>query len=122
MAAKGFLELILGARKDPEWGPVLAIGLGGVQAEALADVRLVPPDLSPASIEAELRKLRAARLLGPFRGAPARDVAAAARTIAALGAFVLAHPEIAEIDINPLAVFAEGEGVMALDALIAVRA
>ena len=66
-------------------------------------------------------KLRAARLLGPFRGAPARDVVAAADTIAALGAFVLAHPEIAEIDINPLAVFAEGKGVAALDALIAVR-
>jgi acyl-CoA synthetase (NDP forming) len=122
MAAKGFLELILGARNDPEWGPVLAIGLGGVQAEALADVRLLPPDISPSAIQAELGKLRAARLLGSFRGAPARDVAATARTIAALGAFVLAHPEIAEIDINPLAVFADGDGVMALDALIAVRA
>jgi acyl-CoA synthetase (NDP forming) len=122
MATKGFLELILGARNDPDWGPVLVVGLGGVQAEALADLRLLPPDLSPAAIEAELGKLRAARLLGPFRGAPARDVAAAASTIAALGAFVLAHPEIAEIDINPLAVFAEGAGVMALDALIAVGA
>ena len=45
MAAKGGLELILGARNDPEWGPVLVVGLGGVQAEALGDVRLLPPDL-----------------------------------------------------------------------------
>ncbi len=122
MAGKGGLELILGVRNDPEWGPVIAVGLGGVQAEALGDVRLLPPDLSPGEIAVELGKLRSARLLGPFRGAPARDVAAVAKAIAGLGAFALAHPEIAEIDINPLIVLGEGEGAMALDALIAVRA
>ena len=121
MAPKGGLELILGVRNDPDWGPVIAVGLGGVQAEALADVRLMPADLTAEEIAAELGKLRAARLLGPFRGAPARDVRAIAEAAAALGRFVLSHPEIAEIDINPLMVFAEGEGVMALDAVIAVR-
>jgi acyl-CoA synthetase (NDP forming) len=121
MAPKGGLELILGVRNDPDWGPVVALGLGGVLAEALADVRLMPPDLTADEIAIELGRLRAARLLGPFRGAPARDVAAAAEAVAALGRFVLAHPEIAEIDINPLMVLAAGEGVLALDALIAVR-
>lgn len=121
MAPKGGLELILGVRNDPAWGPVIAVGLGGVQAEALGDVRLLPPDLTPAEIAAELARLNAARLLGPFRGAPARDVAAAARAVASLGAFALAHPEVAEVDINPLMVFAEGHGALALDALIVVR-
>ena len=121
MVPKGGLELILGIRNDPDWGPVIAVGLGGVQAEALGDVRLLPPDLDEAEIVAELMKLRAARLLGPFRGAPARDVAAAARCVAALAAFALAHPEVAEIDINPLMVFADGDGALALDALIEVR-
>ena len=121
MAAKGGLELIIGVRNDANWGPVIAVGLGGVQAEALADVRLVPPDLDETGIAAELHKLRAARLLGPFRGAPARDVAAVAQAISRLGAFVLAHPEIAEIDINPLIALAEGQGALALDGLISVR-
>lgn len=121
MAPSGGLELILGVRNDPAWGPVLAVGLGGVQAEALGDVRLLPPDLEPEEIVAELGKLKAARLLGPFRGAPARDVKAAADIVARLGAFVLSHPEIAEIDINPLMVFAEGDGALALDALIVTR-
>ncbi len=121
MAPKGGLELILGVRNDPAWGPVIAIGLGGVQAEALADVRLLPPDLDEAEIAIELHKLKAARLLGPFRGSPARDVAAVTTLVARLGAFVLTHPEIAEIDINPLMVFAESNGVLALDALIVVR-
>ncbi len=121
MAPSGGLELILGVRNDPAWGPVLAVGLGGVQAEALGDVRLLPPDLGPEAIAAELHKLKAARLFGPFRGAPARDVKATATIVARLGTFVLAHPEIAEIDINPLMVFADGDGVLALDALIVVR-
>ena len=121
MAEKGGLELIVGVRNDPDWGPVIAVGLGGVQAEALGDIRLLPPDLTPDEIAVELRKLRAARLLGPFRGAPARDVMAAAKAVASVGAYVLAHPEIAEVDINPLMVFAEGMGVMALDALIVIR-
>jgi acyl-CoA synthetase (NDP forming) len=122
MAPRDGLEMILGVRNDPAWGPVIALGLGGVQAEALADVRLIPADLPAEAIAAELGKLRAARLLGPFRGAPPRDVTAAAEAVGALGRFVLAHPEIAEIDINPLMVLAAGEAVLVLDALIAVRA
>jgi acyl-CoA synthetase (NDP forming) len=118
MAGKG-LELILGARNDPEWGPVLAVGLGGVFTELLKDIRLMPADLGRIEIAAALRRLKGAALLGAFRGAPARDVEAVVDAIVALGAFVRAHPEVGEIDINPLMVFADGEGVLALDALIA---
>jgi acyl-CoA synthetase (NDP forming) len=120
MAKRG-VELILGARNDPDWGPVLVVGLGGVFAEALHDVRVLPPDLEAESIAGELMKLKGAALLRAFRGQPARDAAAAAELAARLGAFVLAHPEIAEIDINPVVVHADGEGAVALDALIVVR-
>jgi hypothetical protein len=65
-----------------------------------------------------LRRLKGAALLGSFRGKPARDVDAIAAVAAALGAFMRAHPEVREVDINPLIVFGEGEGALALDALM----
>jgi acetate---CoA ligase (ADP-forming) len=119
MAAKG-LELILGARNDREWGPVLIIGLGGVWTEALGDIRLLPPDLAPDQIAAEFRKLRGAKLLSGFRGTPPVDMNAATDAVARLGAFMLAHPEIVEIDLNPVVVYAEGKGAIVLDAVIEV--
>ena len=117
MAGRG-LELILGARNDPDWGPVIAVGLGGVFTELLKDVRLMTTDRDRGEIEAALRRLKGAALLDAFRGTPARDVDAVIDAIAALGAFVRAHPEVSEIDINPLMVFAKGEGALAVDALI----
>lgn len=120
MAKRG-LELILGAKSDPEWGPVVMVGMGGVVAEALNDSRILPADASEARIRAELGRLAGAALLGPFRGAPARDVDAMIATVRQLGRFVRAHPEVAEIDINPLVVYPQGEGVALLDALMTVR-
>ncbi|HEY8579859.1 MAG TPA: acetate--CoA ligase family protein, partial [Beijerinckiaceae bacterium] len=120
MSPRG-VELIFGARNDPDWGPVLVVGLGGVMAEALHDVRTLAPDLPAEAIAQELRRLKGAALLGAFRGQPERDVDAAAEIAARLGAFVMAHPEIAEIDVNPVVVFAKGEGAVALDALIVAR-
>ena len=120
MARKG-VELILGVRGDPDWGPVLVIGLGGVFAEALHDVRVLPADLEPAAIVGELRKLKAASLLTGFRGAPALDIGEIAEIATRLGTYAIAHPEIAEIDINPLVVYPEQEGAVAVDALIVAR-
>ena len=120
MAPRG-VELIFGARNDPDWGPVLVLGLGGVFTEALQDVVTVAPDLGVDAIARALKRLKGAALLGEFRGSPARDVDAAAAIAAKLGAFILAHPEIAEIDINPVVVHAQGHGALALDALIVVR-
>ncbi len=115
------VELIVGARGDPDWGPVLVVGLGGVWAQVLRDVRVLPPDLEPEAIIGELRKLRAASLLTGFRGAPALDLDAVAEIAARLGRFAAAHPEIAEIDVNPLVVYPEHEGAIAVDALIVAR-
>jgi acyl-CoA synthetase (NDP forming) len=116
--AKPGIEMILGARRDAQWGPVLAVGLGGIFAEAIADIRILAVGLDATEIAAELRRLRGAKLLAGMRGAKPADVTALAETVARLGAIMQAEPRIAEIDINPLAVFAEGEGVLALDALI----
>jgi acetate---CoA ligase (ADP-forming) len=115
------LELVVGARRDPRWGPVVMLGLGGVWVEALGDVRLMPPDLSEEEIAVELGKLKTAKLLGGFRGSAPVDVKAVAAAAAALGRLMRAHSEITEIDVNPLVVHASGSGATALDALIVTR-
>lgn len=114
------LELVVGARRDADWGPVLLVGLGGVWIEALKDVRLLPADLPEADIVAELQQLQAAPLLAGLRGAPGVDLAAIARVVAGIGAQMRANPAITEIDINPLVAYPDG--VLALDALLVVTA
>jgi acyl-CoA synthetase (NDP forming) len=117
MGARG-VELIIGARNDPDWGAVILVGFGGVQAEILQDVRLLSPDLSRDAIIAELRALKSGALLDGWRGAPALDVDAVADIIATLGQLLRGTPEIREIDLNPVVVYPTGQGAIALDALI----
>jgi acyl-CoA synthetase (NDP forming) len=117
MSDKG-VELVVGARRDPRWGPAVLIGSGGVLVEALEDIRILPMDLPPAAILAEIGKLRGARLLKGFRGTPPADLDAVATVVQLVGQLMRSHPEIDEIDINPLMVYPESDGAMALDALI----
>lgn len=116
-AAPG-LELVIGAKRDPEWGPVLAVGLGGVWIEALADVRLFAAAAGRGEILDGLTRLKGAALLAGARGSEPVDVEAIADVAVRLGALMRAHPEIVEVDINPLVAYARGAGVIALDALI----
>ena len=117
MAAPG-VELIVGGRNDPEWGPVVVVGFGGVQAEILKDSRLLNPDANEPEILAELKKLKGAALLEGFRGSPPLDVEAVARIVRAIGHLVLTEPSVREIDLNPVVVYPRGEGAVALDALM----
>jgi len=112
--------MIVGARHDPQWGPVLLVGFGGVTAEVLRDVRLLAPDLSAAAVIDELERLKGAALLHGHRGAPALDVAALADLVVRLGALLRAQPRIREIDLNPVIVYPRGQGVRALDALMLI--
>jgi acyl-CoA synthetase (NDP forming) len=113
-------ELIVGARNDSEWGPVLLVGFGGVFAEALQDRRLLPPDLSVEEVIDEMNKLNGAAILRGFRGSPALDVRAAAQVVSSLGALMRSAGAsiIEEVDINPVVVYPAGQGALALDALI----
>lgn len=120
MAERG-LELVVGASRDPQWGPVLMVGLGGIWVEALGDVQLMPPDLPRAAVIERLRALKAAKLLDGFRGAPAVDVEAVADVVLAIGRLMATRPEIIEVDVNPLLAHAAGRGATALDALIVTR-
>ena len=114
------LEMIVGAKNDPEWGPVVLAGFGGVTAEILQDVRLLTADLTEEAVVAELMKLKSAALLQGYRGSPALDVYALARLIVTVGQVLRAEPSIREIDLNPVILHPEGEGVVALDALMLV--
>ena len=115
MAEPG-LEVIVGARNDPSWGPVVLLGLGGVTAEVLGDVsmRLVP--LGKNDAISMIEGLQAKALFDGFRGAAACDKAALADIIVAMGNIILTTPGIREIEINPVRVNAHGAS--ALDALI----
>jgi acyl-CoA synthetase (NDP forming) len=121
MAPRGGLEMIVGARRDPLWGPVIVVGLGGVWTEALHDARLLPAQASKSEIVAALGRLKGAALLGGLRGSAPRDIEAIAQVAAAIGALMQADPRIVEIDVNPLNAYAQGEGAQALDALIVMK-
>jgi hypothetical protein len=110
------VELIVGGRNDPDWGPIVLVGFGGVMAELYHDVRLLSADLPPESILAELRLLKSAKLLEGFRGSPALDMSAVTRVITAVGSLLTAEPRILEIDLNPVVVYPHG--AVALDALM----
>lgn len=120
MADKG-VELVIGGKRDPQWGPVVMVGLGGIWIEALGDVRLIAPDLGEDLILHELQQLRSAKLLQGFRGAPPCDVGAVARVARLIGQLMLDDEDILEIDLNPVFVHAQGRGVTVADALIVKR-
>ena len=116
---KGGVEILAGVTRDPVFGWMLTVGLGGVWTELMKDVqhRLLPVDAAGA--EAMLRSLKGFKLLDGYRGAPKADVAAAAKAIAALGEAVLAGGgALREVEINPLLVMPEGRGAVAVDALV----
>lgn len=118
------LELVVGAKRDADWGPVVLVGLGGIWIEALKDVRLIPADMAEEDIVVELGRLKAAVVLQGIRGAAAVDLAAIARVVALVGAQMRANPQITEIDINPLVAYPLGsvQPVLALDALVVATA
>ena len=112
-------EVILGVNRDPQWGPLLMVGLGGVLVEALGDVALAPVPLDHTAARALLGRLKGAQLLGAFRGSPAADTDALIELIVRLSHFAADHAdEIAEIDLNPVIVHGKGQGVSIVDALI----
>jgi acyl-CoA synthetase (NDP forming) len=115
------VELIVGASRDAQWGATVVVGLGGIWTEVLADVKLLPADLQHDRIVAQLRNLRASKLLTGYRGAEPVDLDAVADAVAAVGRLMLSAPQIAEIDINPLVAYGRGKGVIALDALFVTK-
>lgn len=109
-------ELLIGARRDARFGPVAVVGAGGLYAETLADTAVALAPVDETRAEGMIRSLRCAPLMLGTRGRPLLDVAAAARALAALSLLAAAHPEVSELEVNPLLV--RREGAVGLDARI----
>ena len=115
----GVGELIVGIARDRQFGPHLVVGAGGVLVELINDAKVLMLPTTKAEVEAAIRGLKSAPLLGGFRGRPKGDIAAAVKAVLAVAEFAEAHwNEIEELDINPLIVCPEGQGAVAADALI----
>ena len=112
------LELLVGGRRDPVFGPTVVFGLGGVLTEVLREVTLALAPLGPAETRAMLREGRTAALLGGFRGSPPCDEGRLAAVLTGIGDLLVDHPEIVELDVNPL--IARGAEAIAVDALLIV--
>jgi acyl-CoA synthetase (NDP forming) len=117
--ARGRRELMIGARVDPVFGPVVLVGDGGKYVEALPDVRVLLAPFTAAEVRSALSKLRIAPLLAGVRDEPPLDVEAFTRAVLAVGQ-LMSGPRagIVNLDLNPVLVGAAGEGCVALDAVV----
>lgn len=121
MAKKG-VEIIVGTMTDKTFGPMVMVGLGGITTELFKDVVYRPAPVSAAEATTMLETLKAAPLLHGFRGAPKADVAALAQLISQISVLAAQHADrIAEIEVNPVLVHPEGQGVTIVDALVVPR-
>jgi acetate---CoA ligase (ADP-forming) len=111
------IEMVIGARVDPLFGPLIVAGFGGIFVELLQDTVLAPAPVTPAQAQAMLRQLKGARLLDGFRGMAAVDQARLSQVISDVSRLIADHRElIAELDVNPL--ICTGSNIIAVDALI----
>jgi len=115
MAPPGGLEVLIGMNRDPQFGPLVTFGLGGIYVEALKDVTFRVAPFTRLDAEAMLTEIRSKALLEGIRGNPPVDKEALVNTLLRMGQLVQDFPEIAELDINPLIVYPEGQGALAID-------
>ncbi len=116
----GRRELVMGLHREPGFGPCVMIGVGGVMTEIINDTAFRVAPFDDAEARDMASDLRAKDFFGPFRGEAAADMDAVSRCLSAIGDIGLAHPEIAEIDINPLIITPEGR-LVAVDALVVLK-
>lgn len=116
----GGKEVILGMSRDPQFGPLLMFGLGGIYIEVLKDVTFRIAPIGPNEAEEMIHEIRSLPLLKGVRGEKPVDINALVDAILRLSQLVTDFPDILEMDINPLIVFPEGGGAMAIDARMTI--
>ncbi|MBM3136153.1 MAG: CoA-binding protein, partial [Chloroflexi bacterium] len=114
-------EVIVGMKRDEQFGPVVLVGLGGVFTEVLRDTALRVAPLTIADAQAMLQELRGYQLLAGARGQPPADLDALAGVLVRIADLALACPALAELDLNPVFVYPQGQGCLAVDARLMLR-
>jgi acetyltransferase len=114
----GGRELILGGRQDPQFGPIVLVGLGGIFVEIIEESQLRVAPLARRTAVEMIENLRGYQILAGARGHKRVDIEAVVETLLRLSQLLMDFPEIVELDINPLRVFYDDEGCQALDARI----
>ena len=115
MAPPNGLEILVGMNRDPQFGPLVTFGLGGIYVEVLKDVTFRVAPFTVRDAELMLKEIRTRALLDGVRGQPPVDKAIIVDTLLRIGQLVCDFPEITELDINPLIVYSEGQGGIAID-------
>jgi len=115
MVPAGGQEILVGMNRDPQFGPLVTFGLGGIYVETLKDVTFRIAPFSVQSAEKMLTEIRAHAILDGVRGEPPVDKAAIVDCLLRIGQLVQDFPEIVELDINPLMVYPQGQGAIAID-------
>jgi acetyltransferase len=121
MAPSGGLEILVGMNRDPQFGPLITFGLGGIYVETLKDVTFRVAPLARQEAEEMMMQVKAHALLDGVRGQPPMDKAAIVDTLLRVSQLVQDFPDIIEMDINPLMVFHQGEGALALDMRLVLK-
>jgi acetyl coenzyme A synthetase (ADP forming)-like protein len=121
MAPSGGLEILVGMNRDPQFGPLITFGLGGIYVETLKDVTFKVAPLSHQEAKEMLMQVKAHALLDGVRGQPPMDKAAIVDTLLRISQLVQDFPDIIELDINPLMVYHQGEGALALDMRLVLK-
>ena len=121
MAGAGGMEVFVGVQRDEVFGPIMSFGLGGIYVEVFKDIsrRMLP--LTPMTCEEMVREVQCFPLLDGARGKPKCDLKALQELLLKVSEFVLANPQVQEIDLNPVWVGAQGQGAIALDAVVIVE-
>lgn len=120
MAPKG-VEVIVGMLRDATFGPTIMFGMGGTMVELVKDIQFRVTPLSQQDIRSMVAETMAGKLLNGYRGAPLGDFDALYKVISQLSQLAMEHPEIKEIEINPLIVYPQGQGVMAIDSRMILK-
>jgi acyl-CoA synthetase (NDP forming) len=115
------LEILIGMNRDPQFGPLLTFGLGGIYVEALHDVAFRVAPFSRSEAAAMLGEIRAHTLLDGVRGQPPVDKQAIVDALLRMAQLVTDFPEITELDINPFVAYEQGQGGIAIDMRLVLR-
>ena len=118
---QGGEEVIIGARRDPSFGPVIAFGAGGIWTEVLEDISLRVAPISAAQARGQILETKIGQILKGLRGRPPADLEALSRALSTLAHLMLQFPQIQEVDLNPVRTFPGQPGLLTLDARVRVE-